>query len=104
MVSSSTRRSLGCSRKTLDMGDGKMPCKPACPSYVTPLIFLLIIYFYFVALLYTFRPGWLQKANVAPDVQSQANDLDILLTFLYALLFTVLFVVAMFMFVRCGKC
>jgi hypothetical protein len=79
-----------------------MKCQTAsCPSYTGVFVWLIVVYGFFLALLYAFRPHYIQKANA---VSTDPNSPDFQVTFLYALLYTAIVVILVALFVRCMAC
>lgn len=73
----------------------------SCPAYTAVVVFLLVLYGYFLAVLYTFRPGFILKAG---STTADPNSPDFTATWLYALLFTAIVLIGIALIVRCARC
>lgn len=84
------------------MGGQTSKCPTAtCPAYTGIVIFLLVLYFFFVSVNWTFRPTWMRKAG---SLVTDANNVDVTSGMLYALLWTGLVLIAVGLVVRCAAC
>lgn len=82
-------------------GESVTCAKASCPAYTGVLVFLVALYFFFVALMYTFRPKFAQKPNADP---LDPNNLDMAQAFLYSGLWTLIVLVLVGLVVRCRRC
>jgi hypothetical protein len=82
---------------------GEVPgcARAQCPQYTGLMVFLLIIYGFFLALNFTFRPQFMRKPGSSA---SDPNNLDPASACLYALLWTGLLLLAIALVVRCRAC
>lgn len=84
------------------LGGTSVKCAQAsCPEYTGIIVFLLVIYGFFCSCNWTFRPKFMQKANAS---ETDANNLNVTASCLYALLWTALVLIAIALVVRCRKC
>lgn len=90
-----------CEDLGLNFGSSQVKCRAACPNYIGPVVFLLILYGFFLSLLYAMKPRFVRK----PDSDfTKADSVDLVYALLYALLFTAIVLVAVFVVVRCRRC
>lgn len=84
-------------------GTSNRPSVPSasCPAYTSVAVFLLVLYFFFVAMTYAIRPTWMRKAGSSP---TDPNNLDMTAAFLYSLLWTAIVLVVIGLIVRCRRC
>lgn len=117
MARTRARRSSGCrdsmcgtagvtkvlaGEEAMALGGVSSKCPTAsCPAYTSVVVFLAVLYLFFVACNYTFRPGFMRKAGSSA---TDANNLSLTSAFLYALLWTGLVLVAIALIMRCRNC
>ncbi len=119
-VKRSSRRSSACSKVAMGCGRGggvgkllgseasyslsapSAKCPTAtCPAYTGALVFILVLYLFFVALNWAFKPVFMLKPGVP---RADPNSVEVASGLLYALLWTGIVLVAVGLVVRCTRC
>lgn len=94
-------RTLG-SEEVMAMGGQTTKCPTAtCPAYTGIVVFVGCLYLFFLAVNWTFRPGFMRKAGSSP---TDANNISTTSGALYALLWTGLVLLAIGLILRCRAC
>lgn len=90
------------SEEAMALGGQTASCpKASCPAYTGVAVFLVVLYLFFVAVNWTFRPSFMRKPGSSP---TNADNIEPVSGFLYALLWTGLVLIGLGLVMRCRAC